>query len=525
VSVLTVTNLSVRYPDSPGRGVLDGVDFAIDAHEIVGVSGPSGSGKTTVALALLGLLPADATVSGTITFGGRDLGALDERARDAIRGAEMGIVFQESALALNPVLTVGAQIGDVVRAHTRCNRAETRERVLAAMHDVGLTEDTARIYAAYPHELSGGQRQRILIAQAIVCRPALIVADEPTASLDAAVRDDILRLIRRLNEEHGTAFLIISHSAEVLERTARRILVMDRGRVVEVMPASREDVIGSDGYVARSLSRSVSASRHVPIAELTGGTKSYHQRRIFSGSRHEVQALGGVDLRIERGTTMGLAGPSGCGKSTLARCLAGLETLDAGKVLIAGQDISGLRGRALLPYRNQVQLIFQDSAAALNPRFTALDIVTEPLVIQSQGTPPERRLRAIELLSQVGLPAERLQARPGEFSGGERQRLAIARALAVGPQLLILDEAFSGLDVDTRSLISTLLMTLQREQGLALLCISHDLEFLAEFAPEIAVMHRGTIVEQGTMVRRFIPDAVLHDAAPALQHDSEQAVA
>lgn len=531
VPALTVANLTVRYTDR--AAVLDDVSFSIESREIVGVSGPSGSGKTTVALALLGLLPQDAKASGTITFGGRDLHTLDERAHGAIRGAEIGIVFQESAIALNPVLTVGAQIGDVVRAHQRCNRRETRERVLAVMRDVGLTDDTGRIYDAYPHELSGGQRQRILIAQAIVCQPSLVIADEPTASLDAAVRDDILRLIRRLNDRHGTAFLIISHSADVLERTASRTLVMDRGRVVRVRSAAHE-ALGLDGYVARSLSRSVSASRHVPIAELAGATKSYHQRRIFSGSRHDVDALRGIDLRIERGSTLGLAGPSGCGKSTLARCLAGLESLDAGQVRIGGHDITSLRGRALLPYRNQVQLIFQDSAAALNPRFTALEIVTEPLVIQREGSPSSRRLRAIELLSQVGLPADRLQSHATEFSGGERQRLAIARALAVRPQLLILDEAFSGLDEETRSLITTLLMTLQREQGLALLCISHDFEFLAEFAPEIALMHGGVIVEQGTTVRRYVPDAVLRqpsepvvqqDSELALQPDSRQAVA
>jgi len=492
------------------------VSFSIEANEIVGLSGPSGSGKTTVALALLGLLPADASMSGAMAFGGRDLRALDERTRDEIRGAQIGIVFQESALALNPVLTVGAQISDVVRAHLRCDRRQTRDRVLMAMHDVGLSEDIARIYDAYPHELSGGQRQRILIAQAIVCRPSLVVADEPTASLDAAVRDEILRLIRRLNDQHGTAFLIISHSAEVLDRTASRILVMNRGRVMYTQQAGH-DGLGRDGHVARSLSRSVSASRHVPIAEVTGATKSYRQRRLFSGSQYQVEALRGLDLRIERGTTLGLAGASGCGKSTLARCLAGLEALDAGTVRIDGHDITRRRGRALLPYRNQVQLIFQDSAAALNPRFTALDIVAEPMVIQREGTPLERRHRAIELLSQVGLPADRLEARAGEFSGGERQRLAIARALAVRPRLLILDEAFSGLDMVTRSMITSLLMTLQREQDLALLCISHDLELLAEIAPEIAVMDRGSIVELGTTVRRFIPETVLEQHSDRLR--------
>jgi len=531
VSLLTVSNLSVRYADgSTPRRSLDEVCLSIDAHEIVGVSGPSGSGKTTVAMAVLGLLPDTASVSGRIEFRGRDLGSLGERARSAMRGAGIGIVFQESALALNPMLSVGAQIGDVVRAHTRCNRREAKERVLAAMHDVGLRDDTARIYDACAHQLSGGQRQRVLIAQAIVCRPALIVADEPTASLDRATRDEILRLIRRLNEQHGTAFLIISHSAEVLERTARRVIVMDRGRVVRVSGVNG-DALAADGYIARSLSRSISASRYAPVSEMCGGTKSYRQRRMFAGSRYDVHALRGLDLCVERGTTLGLLGPSGCGKSTLARCLAGAETLDAGRVLIDGQDITGLRGRALLPYRNQVQLIFQDSAAALNPRFTALDIVTEPMVIRQTVTPHERRLRAVDLLSQVGLPADRLHARAGEFSGGERQRLAIARALAVRPRLLILDEAFSGLDLETRSLITTLLLTLQREEGLAFLCISHDFDLLAEFASEIAVMERGTIVEHGTAVRHFIPQAAFQLGAGGassghiVEHSIGQAVA
>lgn len=519
---LTVDNLSVRYTNVEGRGVLDAISFDMDAGEIVGMSGPSGSGKTTVALALLGLLPDDAKVSGTIGFGGRDLVSLPTRDREAVRGSQMGIVFQESALALNPVLTVGAQIGDVVRAHSRCTRTEVRERVFATMHEVGLTEDTQRIYDSYPHELSGGQRQRILIAQAIVCRPSFVVADEPTASLDAEVRDDILKLIQRLNTEHGTAFLVISHSADVLETLAPRTIEMERGRIVDVTVNGH----GTRGRVSRSLSRSVSASRHAPIVEIVGGEKSYRQRRWLSSTQHDVRAFSGVELRVERGCTLGLAGPSGCGKSTLARCLAGLEPVDAGTVSIDGHDITSLRGRALLPYRNQVQLIFQDAAAALNPRFTALDLVTEPMVIQGMSTPAERKRRAIELLTSVDLPTDRLDARPGEFSGGERQRLAIARALAVGPKLLILDEAFSGLDVETRMRITNVLMTLQREQSLAILCISHDLDFLGDFAPEIALMRNGVIVEQGATVRRYIPEGIYRrDTRQAPRQHSGRAVA
>jgi ABC-type glutathione transport system ATPase component len=507
VSLLDIEDLTVRYGDGAStRSVLDAVSFSLDAGDVVGLSGPSGSGKTTIALALLGLLPGEAMVSGSIRFGGRELRALSERELNSIRGAAIGIVFQESALALHPTLTAGAQIADIARTHLRCDRRTARDRAMAALNDAGLDEGIDRIYDAYPHELSGGQRQRVLIAQAIVCQPSLVIADEPTASLDAAVRDEILRLIRRLNERHGTAFLIVSHSADVLAATKARVIAIDRGRLVR--STWMQDVEPPAGRVVRSLSRSVTASRFAPVAAVTGATKSFRQQRLLSSSRHEVQALDGIDLQVERGLTLGLTGPSACGKSTLARCLAGLESLDTGRVLIDGHDITSLRGRSLLPYRNQVQLIFQDSAAALNPRFTALEIVTEPMVIQQVSTDAGRRERAAELLSQVGLSSDRLTARAGEFSGGERQRLAIARALAVRPKLLILDEAFSGLDVDTRCHVAGLLNALQREHGLALLCISHDFEFLAGFAPEIAVMRRGRIVEQGATVRRFIAGAV-----------------
>ena len=498
MSCLTVNDLTVRYPAAHGsQPVVDGISFAVDAGEIVGVSGASGSGKTTVAMALLGLLPASADVSGSIRFRGHDLRRLHERELETIRGAEIGIVFQEPALALNPVLTVGAQIAEVVRAHERCDRTTARERALAVMNDVGLTEGTDRLYRAYPHELSGGQRQRVLIAQAVVCRPRLVVADEPTASLDAAVRAGVLQLIRTLNERHGTAFLLISHSADVLATTTHRVIAMDAGRVVRRPHAERE--MGPRVQVIGHFNRPAPASVS-PIADVSGVTQTYRQQRLLSRSRHEIEALAGVDLRLERGSTLGLAGESGCGKSTLARCLAGLETPDAGEVRIDGHDIASLRGRALLPYRNQVQLIFQDSAAALNPRFTAGDIIIEPMAVQRVGNPIERRLRAVDLMQQVGLPPDRLNARPGEFSGGERQRLAIARALAMSPRLLILDEAFSGLDVRTRTRITSLLIDLQRSHDLTYLCISHDLGLLAEFAPEVAVMYRGRIVERGAAV-------------------------
>ena len=500
MSVLQVTNLTVSYQGHPA--VVDGVSLSIDAGEVVGLSGPSGCGKSTLAASLLGLLPHDTTVTGAIGFEGRDLHGLTERELEGIRGARLALVFQESALALNPVLTVGAQIAEVVLAHDRCTRAAALQRARAVMTDVGFGGERDRIFDAYPHELSGGQRQRILIAQAIVCRPALVIADEPVASLDEETRAEILALIRTLNDRSGTSFLLITHSVDVLASTATRVVEMRAGKLFEGSRPARTVPVSLPPLprAARHHGRAVDA-----IVEVVGLRRSYQQRRLFRSHKPAVEALHGVDISIPRGSTMGLTGRSGCGKSTLARCMAGLETPDGGEIRINGTDISPLRGRALLPFRNQVQVIFQDSAAALNPRFTALDVVTEALVIQGIGTPADRRDRAADLMTQVGLSPDRLVSRPGEFSGGERQRLAIARALAVSPRLLILDESFSGLDSATRERIVRLLADLQSTHGLAYLCISHDLDFLARLANDVVVMHEGRIVPS----QRFIPEGAV----------------
>ena len=491
MSLLQVTDLAVSYTGRPP--VVDGVSLSIDAGEIVGLSGPSGCGKTTLALALLGLLPADTAISGSIRFRGRELRELRETELEAVRGAGIGLVFQESALALNPLLTVGDQIAEVVRAHDRCGRVAARERVRAAIAEVGFGEERTRVIDAYPHELSGGQRQRILIAQAIVCRPALVIADEPVASLDETTRDAVLGLIRTLNERSGTSFLLIAHSAEVLERTASRVIEMSAGRAFE----RRRRAVAVAPSVSFAATR-ISKTTHMknpwePIVEVVGLTKTYQRRRLLGKDEPAVAALKGVDLSIAHASTLGLAGPSGCGKSTLARCIAGLDTADAGEIRIEGTDIARLRGRDLLPYRNHVQVIFQDSADALNPRFTALDVVSEAMVIQDIGTAADRREVSAALMTKVGLSPDRLASRPAEFSGGERQRLAIARALVSSPRVLILDEAFSGLDVATRERIMRLLTDLQSSQGLTYVCISHDMELLTQFATDIAVMHEGHV--------------------------------
>jgi peptide/nickel transport system ATP-binding protein len=465
------------------------VSLSIEAGEVVGLSGPSGCGKTTLAMALMGLLPAQTEVSGSIAFDGQEIRGLREQDLEPIRGARIGLVFQESALALNPVLTAGAQIVEVVKAHTRCTRGEAIERARQVLADVGFGQERDRIFDAYPHELSGGQRQRILIAQAVVCRPALVIADEPVASLDFDSRADVLALLRSLNEQCGTSFLLITHSPEVLASTAHRVIEMASGTVTEE--------IGQPAIVfppaARGAHVDAAFAPREAIVEVTGLEKTYRRRRLLGKGEPAVHALKGATLSVARGTILGLAGRSGCGKSTLARCLASLETADAGQICIEGTDIAGLRGRALLPYRNDVQVIFQDSAAALNPRFTALDVISEAMVIQDIGTEDDRRDIAAALMALVDLSPDRLRSQPIEFSGGERQRLAIARALVAGPRVLILDETFSGLDLATRERIMHLLLELKTTQGLTYVCISHDMELLTSFATEIAVMDDGRI--------------------------------
>ena len=466
------------------------MSLSIEAGEIVGLSGPSGCGKTTLALALMGLLPADTEISGSIAFDGRELRDMREEELEPIRGGRLGLVFQESALALNPVLTAGAQIVEVVKAHARCTHNEAVERARQTLSDVGFGNERDRIFYAYPHELSGGQRQRILIAQAIVCRPALVIADEPVASLDFDSRADVLALLRSLNEQSGTSFLLITHSPEVLASTADRVIEM-RGGTFTADPERPTVAFPLASRAAASIDRTAGARE--AIVEITGLRKTFQRRRLLGKAEPAVEALTGADLSIARGSILGLAGRSGCGKSTLARCIASLETADSGQIRIEGTDIARLRGRALLPYRNDVQVIFQDSAAALNPRFTALDVVCEAMVIQDIGTDAERRDVTAALMSMVGLSPNRLQSRPIEFSGGERQRLAIARALVSSPRLLILDETFSGLDLATRERIMRLLLELKTTQGLTYVCISHDMDLLTSFATEIAVMHDGRI--------------------------------
>ena len=506
--LLRVSALSVDYDASSGNVVhaLRNLDLEIAGGESIGVLGESGSGKSSLALALMRLLPRNARlVSGSIEYRGRNGTEFSPAELRAMRGAEVALISQEPALALNPVLQLGKQLADVLLAHGKFTRIEVKARCNEMLRQVGFA-DPERILRAYPHELSGGQRQRVAIAQALICRPSLLIADEPLSALDAATQAEILELLQRLKRDLGLAMLFITHNAGALAVLADNIIVMREGEAVargklEKLQASPDEYVQGILFPEKSLANADYAERSIvsgaPLLEVRGLSKTFVQKRMLSRKEFAVKSLDGIDLILQAGSTVAVLGRSGSGKSTLARCIAGFETADSGEILLQGNSIAKAeknKGGARWP----VQMVFQDAATSINPRFTARQIVAEPLEIARWKTEAERTSRALKLMEEVGLDPDWASRLAGEFSGGQRQRLALARALAADPKLLIMDEAFSGLDMPLQAQMVRLLMDLQSRHGLTYLYISHDLNFISLFAQEVVVMDAGRIVERTT---------------------------
>jgi ABC-type glutathione transport system ATPase component len=502
-ALLQVRGLCVEFHTGPAPvQALQSLDFELAPGESLGVLGESGSGKSTLALALLRLLPEHARVSGDVQFRGQDLLKANAKQLRAIRGAGISLISQEPALALNPVLTIGRQIADVLCAHESVNAQQQHERVAEALRQVGLP-DPARIIRAYPHQLSGGQRQRAAIAQALICRPALLIADEPLSSLDTATQSEVLELFRALKTELGLSMIFISHNAGVFPSLCERALVLREGAPVACATLA-ELSDSADAYVRGLIfpESAISAggtglptapqAAQAPLLEVKGLNKLFVQRKLFSRRKFAIQALQGIDLRVPQGTTLALIGRSGSGKSTLARCIAGFETADSGDVLFEGRKSE---------FTPRVQMIFQDAGGAINPRFTAAEVVGEPLEIAGKCDPLDRRKRVLDLMEEVGLDPG-THGRPShQFSGGQRQRLALGRALAAEPKLLLLDEPFSGLDLPLQAQMLRLLLDVQARHGLTCIWIGHDLSFLPFFANEVVIMDAGGIVERTTPQR------------------------
>ena len=537
--VLDIQGLSVRLPGGGDRAfAIESLSLTVQPGEIVCVVGESGSGKSVTAGAVMGLLPTILKpVSGKILLEGEDLLKVGAARLRGLRGSRMAMVFQEPMTALNPVLTVGDQITEMLEAHSeKLARQARRERVQALLADVHLPNPDT-LAKAYPHQLSGGQRQRVMIAMALANDPALIIADEPTTALDVTTQAQILKLMRELQARRNAGILFITHDFGVVSEIADRVVVMQRGRVVEEGSAEAVLTRPQDSYT-RMLIAAVPCAEPgpprarppstAPVLAVRDLTKTYGGRGLFGGGR-SVAALDGVSLALQPGETLGIVGESGSGKSTLARCIARFVDPTAGHVRLAGEDIALLPHRALHPYRRRIQVIFQDPYRSLNPRRTVgQSIVEGPM---NYGLAKDAALaRAKKLIALVGLDAGALARYPHAFSGGQRQRIAIARALAMEPDLLIADEAVSALDVSVQRQVLELLEEIRERLNLAILFITHDLRVAARLCDRLIVMLNGRIVEEGPTATLFASPKhdytrALFAAAPKLKTAQTGAVA
>jgi len=519
--LLQVQDLRVRFG---AKEVVHGVSFDVHPGEKLALVGESGSGKSVTALALL-RLAGDAQIEGRALMQGRDLLQLPERELRAVRGEAIAMVFQEPMTALNPLMTVGQQVAEVLMLKQGLSKSQSVQAAIELIANTGIPEP-ARRAACYPHQLSGGQRQRAMIAMALACRPRLLLADEPTTALDVTLRGQILELLADLQRQTGMAVLLITHDLNLVRRFADRVAVMEHGHLVEqggvaqVFGAPRHDytrrLIGS--APRRDVIEAAVAEGAAPAAQAGGLSVAYPAsvpglRGWFA--KGEFVAVKGVGFRIQRARTLGVVGESGSGKSTLAQALLGLLPA-RGELQVAGQawqqpaHRNSAHNRAL---RRQVQVVFQDPFSSLSPRMTVEDIVGEGLRVHApELSAPERRARVAAMLAEVGLAEDQfpgLLARyPHEFSGGQRQRLAIARALIVQPQLLVLDEPTSALDVTIQQQVLSLLARLQKERGLSYLLITHDVAVVRAMAHEVIVMKDGEVVESGGV--RQVLDAPRH---------------
>jgi peptide/nickel transport system ATP-binding protein len=516
--LLELRDLRVSYGGRTRTPALHGVSLTIARGEKVSIVGESGSGKSTTAHSVIRLLPPGGRIdSGSVLFDGTDLAARSERGMRAVRGAEIGLIPQDPMTSLNPVRRVGKQVEEALAVHGRAG-VGVEARILEGLRDAGLP-DPERVAAQFPHQLSGGMRQRVLIAIALACSPRLVIADEPTSALDVTVQRQILDHIDRVIDAGDTSMLLITHDLGVAGDRSDRIIVMNRGEVVE--DGAADTILGSpaDPYTKRLLAAAPSLSSRVlyaapvrqqadaggldaidassPLVSVTGLRKAFH-----TGSGTHL-AVDDVSFDIREGETLAIVGESGSGKSTTARLLLQLEKADAGSVLLEGTELTSLSASRMRPHRLEMQMVYQSPFASLSPRFSVADIISEPLRIHRAASRAECRRVAAELLDRVALPSSMLDRSPAELSGGQRQRVAIARALAPQPKLIVCDEAVSSLDVSVQAQVLELLAEIQRDRGVALLFISHDLAVVRQIAHRVVVMKDGRIVEQGPTEATF----------------------
>ena len=530
--LLSIRNLTTSFRvDGEWRSVVENLSFDVGAGETVAVVGESGSGKSVTALSAMRLLPqANSRTEGEILFGGHNLLTLPEEQMRHLRGNELAMIFQEPMTSLNPVLTIGFQIGETLKYHRGLDPQAARAESLRILERVRIP-GAARRLDDYPHQLSGGMRQRVMIAMSLACRPHLLIADEPTTALDVTIQAEILELIKLLQEEEGMAVIFITHDMGIVAETADRVVVMLKGKKVEEgetaalfrapqhpysrallaavprLGAMRDELLPKPfaiidpqtGLPVPPPQCDLSVDEgEKPLLEVKNLVTSFDVRSgLFASVTARVHAVENVSFDVRAGETLALVGESGCGKSTTGRSVLRLVEPRAGQVLFDGEDVGALDKEGLRRARQNMQMIFQDPFASLNPRKSVGAAIAEPIIVHGLARAEEARAQVAELLRRVGLSPDMADRYPHEFSGGQRQRLCIARALALKPKLIVADEAVSALDVSIKAQVVNLMMELQAEMGLAYLFISHDMAVVERVSHRVAVMYLGEIFEIG----------------------------
>ncbi|MFN4247630.1 MAG: ABC transporter ATP-binding protein [Flavipsychrobacter sp.] len=525
VPIIQATNLKISFGDFVA---VKGISFAVAEGKTLAIVGESGSGKSLTALSLMGLLPKGAAISGSLHLNTNNqtynLHAVDNAQWQQLRGKEMGMVFQEPMSSLNPVMKIGKQLAEVILTHQQVDKATAKQQAIEWLRKVQLP-NPEKLYERYPHQLSGGQKQRVMIAMAMCNKPVLLIADEPTTALDVTVQQEVIALMRNLQQEHQTAMIFITHDLALASQIADEVLVMYQGEVMEYGKAA--DVLRNPqhAYTKALLACKPNAAnkgKRLPIVadflngEMPAATQQtdapigdtilqVNKLRVWFTENKDwlgrpvdyFKAVDDVSFELKRGEVLGLVGESGCGKSTISRSLMGLLPVHEGQILFNGEDIARLQTKDWTRIRRQIQMVFQDPYASLNPRMTVGDMLIEPMRTHNIVPRSELQKEAQRLLDLVQLPVDSMKRYAHQFSGGQRQRIGIARALALRPQLMICDESVSALDVSVQAQILNLLKDLQREFNLTYLFISHDLNVVHYISHRVMVMQAGHIVEAG----------------------------
>ncbi len=534
-TLLSIQNLCVSFlSEKKENQVLYDISFDIHKNEILGVVGESGSGKSVASLAILGLLPNKISkiTKGNIIYDGISLLSCNEKEYRAIRGNEIAMIFQEPMSSLNPSMKCGKQVAEILFQHTSFSKAEIKTEVLSLFEKVKLPEPD-RAYKSYPHQLSGGQKQRIMIAMAIACKPKLLIADEPTTALDVTVQKEIISLLKSLQKEYKMSILFISHDLSLVSEVADHVLVMYQGKMIEYGTTDTifhtpqkeytkalinarppmniryqklptiADFLGDTDQKKEIITKEQREQHHQnlynqpPLLEVINVEKSYFSKVGLFG-KAEFKAVNDVSFKLYEGETLGLVGESGCGKSTLGNTILQLDKANRGQVIYKGQDITQLSSSKIRSLRKEIQLIFQDPFASLNPRLTVGKAIMEPMQAHNlYNNDKERKQKVIELLRRVSLTEEYFNRYPHEFSGGQRQRIGIARTIALQPKLIICDESVSALDISVQAQVLNLLNELKSNFGFTYIFISHDLAVVKYMSDQLLVMNKGKIEEQG----------------------------